>query len=429
MSINLNIDRRRKIYNVEHNNCLSFWDLVFWQNMAVRFVEKDFDKILKSAVSQSFEIFAKPIENPKYFRMDLKNSQEFSKYLAYMAQRFEDFGDYEMADGMRKNPEHFLDIMSCDLADQHSINFMKLYMRLDKYDNSFKFLMLYEYLSSLYKNISVEGKTALKVEKRDVKQSIFGIMHLPEFVLDYIYENGSKYIDFKDLYFDAQTKNKEYILEIIQDLFDQKELASVKLEKPICNLSLPKSDKGRWIKFPCFQEDSKNFERNVELLQTLLQECPSCLSYLGERYLREGPVYVFVDKNLKPHISVDTDMERVWEFEGNLRGHVLEKEYFDVAKEFFEANKQIEGMDICLKYLRGIEILSDGLDKMKDGSLKKEEKSILKKVAYRYDSDFVDGKLYYVEELKKLDPKICEISKKEKKEITKIGQKFATFGE
>ena len=425
MSINLNIDKRRKIYNVEHDNKLSFWDLVFWQNMSVRFFEKDFDQILKQVITQSFEIFAKPIENPKYFRMDLKNSPEFAKYLSYMAQRFDKFGDYEMADSMRKNPDHFLEIMSCDLEDQHSIEFMKLFIRLDKYDKSFKFLMLNEYLSSLYKNISVDEKTLLKVEKRDVKQSIFGLMHMPTFVLDYIYENGSKYIDFKDLYFDAQAKNRK----IIQNLFDQKALDSVKMKNPICNLKTPKSDKGRWIKFPCLQEDAENFERNVELMQTLLQDCPSCLSYLGERYLREGPVYVFVDNNLKPHISVDTDMEKVWEFEGNLRGHVLEKKYFDVAKEFFEANKQIEGMDICLEYLRGIEILSDGLDKMKDGSLKKEEKSILKKVAYKYDSDFVDGKLYYVEELKKMDPSICEISSKEKKEITKIGQTFATFGE
>lgn len=409
MSIILDIDKSKKLINCENGNKLSFWDLVFWQNERVRF-DKSFFELFDEIVSDKTHKLMDISKNPESFNVVLDDNEEYQKYINFQNTRHKKFGEYDeitlTETGIEMNK--FLD--QYVFEKKHQEDFFKLIFNLknEKYELSFQYIMIKEYLTTLYKTISVGEETKTKKQKRDLNRSLFGIMNLSKDVLKFIYENGENYKDFKDLYFDAQKNNEKILKKLVLDKVTKNKASKSNLDSKTCNLDChSKTDKGHWIKIPCQKEENGElFEQNVEIMQAILSATPSCLSSKGEIYLSKGPVYIFVDKKFMPHISINTDLNNIWEVEGNLPGRCIEEEFVDVALEFFENNKQVSGAEKLGSYLYDLKTINDITKKAEKGKMTIKEKQQLKKLVLRYDDDYIDGRLYYVEQAKKIVPGI-----------------------
>ena len=409
MSIILDVDKRKKILNFENGNKLSFWDLVFWQNEHVR-LNDDFFDIFDDIVKNKTHELLGVSKNPESFNIVLDDNEEYQKYINFQNTRHKKFGEYDeitlTETGIEMNK--FLD--EYVFEKKHQEDFFKLIFNLknEQYEPSFQYLMIKEYLTTLYKTISVGEEKKKKKEKRDINRSLFGIMNLSKDVLKFIYENGENYKDFKDLYFDAQKNNEKILKKLILDKVTKNGISKSNLDSKTCNLDChSETNKGHWIKIPCQKEENGElFEQNVEIMQSILSSTPSCLASKGEVYLSKGPVYIFVDKNYMPHISVNTDMDNIWEVEGNLPGRCIEEEFVDVALEFFNNNKQVSGAKNLGSYVYDLKTINDITKKAEKGEMTYKEKQELKKLVLRYDDDYIDGRLYYVEQAKKNVPGI-----------------------
>lgn len=409
MSIILDVDKRKKILNFENGNKLSFWDLVFWQNEHIR-LNDEFFAIFDEIVENKTHGLLDVSKNPGSFYVVLDDNEEYQKYRNFQNNRHKKFGEYDeiILTETESQMNKFLD--EYVFEKKHQEDFFKLIFNLknEQYEPSFQYLMIKEYLTTLYKTISVGEETKTKKEKRDINRSLFGIMNLSKDVLKFIYENGENYKDFKDLYFDAQKNNEKILKKLILDKVTKKGISKSNLESTTCNLDYhSETNKGHWIKIPCQKEENGElFEQNVEIMQSILSSTPSCLASNGEVYLSKGPVYIFVDKNYMPHISVNTDMDNIWEVEGNLPGRCIEEEFVDVALEFFNNNKQVSGAKNLGSYVYDLKMINDITKKAEKGEMTYKEKQELKKLVLRYDDDYIDGRLYYVEQAKKNVPGI-----------------------
>lgn len=256
------------------------------------FLEREFDNEIKT-MSERGEVYAA--------RVSLLNKD---KLLVSMAERFSKMLQEEFS--------HLVDVIRyCD------------------YDSSFKYLMLNETLTKIYK---VE-KGKIYVSNRILDKSISGHMVYNQEILDYIYKGFSRYDNFAKLYFDSLEGN---VFKVLND-------NNIDIE------GVDTFNKGKWLKFEGKPTNPKEYSQNAEKLKVLIANTNWCTRYLASQHLQQGDFYVFVDNDNKPHLAVKMFKKSIDEVRGILDNQRIEKEYEDVIDEFLVKNKDIDNGDRWLE--------------------------------------------------------------------------------
>ena len=249
------------------------------------YLEKEYENELNAIIERG---------NPVYIQQTKKNKQVL---ISKLAEKYTTF--------LYEEYKHIVDVL-----------------KNSNYDNSFKYLILNETLTKIYR----KEKGHILNEKRILNKSINDHMILGYDILDYIYQNISHCESFVKLYFEAI----EYT--------NKKSLSSKSIQ--IDNLDT--FNKGRWIKFKgkdnCTPEE---FQENVSELKALVANTNWCTKNNASSHLSGGDFYVFVDNEDNPHIAVKTIKDSIDEVRGILKGQRIEPEYENVVYEFLTKNKDI----------------------------------------------------------------------------------------
>lgn len=324
----LTIDKRKIEINEKFKQNLSFWDLCFWQNNPVQINnESEVGDKLRAFVEIELGRAYSRAENPQYFEI-APDSKDLDRYFQAQLRAMEARGESTVYHIM--NSESIKAENARIFGEKQHAEYKHLvdYLSTANYPDSFKWLILNETLSSVYRVDFSTAEPRLSVSPRKTHQAIAGMMNLPSNVIDFIYKNAPKAGSFKKLYLDAQLEFQKVITRA----------NGVTLE------NVDTMDKGQWIKFDSRESDPKNFDTNVQKLKALVAKTPWCTSTLAANQLEEGDFYVFVDNQGEPHIAIKMYGNEIDEVRGiqNGNGQELEKDYRDVALNFLENNKEIK---------------------------------------------------------------------------------------
>ena len=202
------------------------------------------------------------------------------------------------------------------------------------YEDAFKYLVLNETLSKIYRREVIDGEKRTIVEKRDINNSIKSHMCLDEDVLRILYRNVDNYDTFANLYFAG--------LAVSRESFSKKSDVSIDINT---------SGYGRWIKFEGKGTNEAEYIKNAMDLALLVSDTPWCTRECASYQLEQGDFFVFVDDVNKPHVAIKMYGNRIDEVRGvrDFEAQDLEAEYRDVAIEFLKKNKNIEMSSVWLE--------------------------------------------------------------------------------
>ena len=201
------------------------------------------------------------------------------------------------------------------------------------YDPAFKYLILNEALTRIYKKEpDKNGKMQTINKPRDITKSTEEFLTLNRTIMNHIYEtvenNKGKTLSFADLYFEA--------LDDYTNTVSKKNTISLE--------GVETYGKGNWIKFEGKTSNPDKYIENATELAALVQRTPWCTKTLAFQQLNEGDFFVFVDNEHKPHVAVKMLGDEIDEVRGIKGGDAqeLEENYRDVTISFLEKNKDIK---------------------------------------------------------------------------------------
>lgn len=196
------------------------------------------------------------------------------------------------------------------------------------YEDAFKYLMLNETLSKVYRQKSESGDIKFLVDKRNSEESIKSHMLLNEKVLFVIYKNVNVYNNFSTLYF--------YALRMFYD--------SIKNSGEVVLTGLNTFNMGKWIKFAGKNCQPLSYLRNAEKLSAMVVDTPWCTKEQAASHLADGDFYLFVDNDNNPHVGIKLIGDRIDEVRGIKNGNAqeIEEEYRDVVIEFLTKNSDVK---------------------------------------------------------------------------------------
>ena len=205
---------------------------------------------------------------------------------------------------------------------KHIVDFIKN----EEYEPAFKYLMLNETLTKIYKKDIDNEKSKTIRDNRILNKSIAGHMILNKTTLDVMYENVESYDNFANMYFAA--------IEVLNKVIANK--SEISLE------NVETYGKGKWLIFEGKSSNEKEYLKNAEELAALVKDTPWCTKTLASSQLADGDFFVFIDNEEKPHIAVKTLGNEIDELREIQNAQELEEEYRDVALSFLENNKDIK---------------------------------------------------------------------------------------
>lgn len=365
----LTIDKEKRIKNILYNLGLNKWEIIYWQNNSVQINDpRETANVLRSKYTSELQDYYNIANDPSFFAIDTNNNQELDRIV-----------DIEISKLRRLSAKNNTEIDKIYLAKyeeekrgeiaticetkqrENYLNLVQVLQNAD-YEDAFKCLMLNDMLTKTYKmpdskNMEIDPK--MKVNKRKIGQSIYGVMNLPKSALDYIYDNVDTYTLFGLLYRDAQIINNKDNIKDYKVTLD----------------GINTFDKGYWIKIPSMLNDPLNFNENLNALQLLSFYTPWCTSigYFVNNQLQYGDFYAFLDYSNKPHIAITIQFEEINEVRGILcgSGQELEPEYKMVAYEFLEKNKHIENAEKWIERENLIDRLTRYISLMETGKVDK----------------------------------------------------------
>ncbi len=397
----LNMSLKSNIQNMK----LSKWEKIFVQNYydgkERKLPQKDGrkEKISEEIKRSLQELYEMREEDFKIDPNSPEIIREYESEIKALEHRGED------TSGLRNNEKRALEELSKKFSKQlweeykHIVDFIKG----EEYEPAFKYLMLNETLTKVYKRekskesvnkrdeetkeSTEENDLGKKEElekakirqtiagKRDLRKSISGHMVLNKTTLDIMYqevesEKSSK--RFENIYFGA--------LEVFNKTIAEKN--EITLE------GIETFDKGKWLKFEGKTSNEKEYLKNAEKLASLVQDTPWCTKTLASSQLAYGDFFVFVDNEGKPHIAVKTNGQEIDEVRGIKNGSAqeLEEEYRDVAISFLEKNKEIENGKEWLEKEEWNKRLIEYGKKIDEGSFRKEDvESLIQDLFYCKD--------------------------------------------
>lgn len=326
----INIDKRKKEINLQYNQNLSFWDLVFWQNNNIQLNDNSkLKEELNSQIKQRLDYFYSLDKN--YFEIKSVNNPEIERSFNNEVSKLRNQGNAREAMILLKNEAETKQNNADNFAEKQFAEFKHIVNSLknENYSDSFKCLILNETLTKIYKTDFSLSTPKLLVKDRIKNQSIDGLMALSSDVIENLYDNAQKYTSFKNLYLDAQKEFNKKIARLSEISLDEVETFG----------------KGHWIKFDGLNTNKEEYPKNVERLKSLVADTPWCTSALAGQHLEDGDFYVFVDNKNKPHIAVKMNgnsIDEVRGVQGGFTSQELEEDYRDVALSFLENNKNIE---------------------------------------------------------------------------------------
>lgn len=263
------------------------------------------------------------------------------------------------------------------------------------YEPAFKVLMLSETLSKNYQKLSLNDEIIVK--KRERHKTIASHLTFDEDILNTIYSEVHKAINFSQLYFMGVEKSNESL--------DSKSETSVE--------KLETFGKGHWIKFEGKQKCPEEYIKNAQALTILVQDTIWCTKMFALYHLEECDYYIFVDHKNQPHIAVKIKNDKIEEIRGifNDKGEELEHEFRDVAIEFLKNNPHLQDAKQWLKK----EICNARLCKYKEeiisGTFKEEDVPRLMEDLFNLEGDFKNHSEYDNSNLTELIKVLPKISK------------------
>ena len=415
--MNLSIEKTKEIYNKKYKQNLSFWDLVFWQNFPLQINDKNkISNIIKiNEKLQLAELKKLTLQN---FVIESKDNKGLDLRIKGILETAYQSKDFSYFTAISKNIENFKCILAEIETSQNFSKYLKLicYLEKNNYPETFQCLILNEYLTQLYKLDTINGKTEVERQQRKLNKSIFGILELNEFQLDFIFnmaENLSKNnADFGEIYLQSYLAHKEVLDSFLNEKIERfKDLTKVgvkqlQLKKGDLNLKVNTFNKGAWVKFDCYEKDKQNYIKNAECLSHLVYNTNSCLKNNAEQYLKDGDVYVFIDNEKNAHIIITMYDNEMWEVRGVDGGQEIEKNYIDVALEFLDNNNYQD--NIWKKRILVNKQLIEYKEQLQNNNFNFNNFDSLLKAMSLLDKKFIDGDNPNIAEIKLLLPKFTQ---------------------
>lgn len=366
MSIKLTFAKRRE----EYVNSLSYWDICYWENRPNLFDPND-------NVAESLS---------KSTKKELESLIELAKLKNFMPKQ--DIWLYKVL--AKRNCNNYATVLEEVLKSN--------------YEDSFKCLILREYLDSVYIINGLNGKITYERHQRNVEDIDRGVMVLNADILKYIYFNAKEYTNFKTLYFDSQLQTKKDIIKQQIMLYADVNLnakKSLNMNDMLLNLpeELTKRDCGVWIKFADANEDKKNYKQNAANVATLVNSTNSCLVRTSYDYLKAGPIYVYVDKNYLPQIRIMCYDNAIQEIRGLAGGQQIMPKYLDTAIEFLDKNNNVENANYFKIFIQNNKKALGYINALKKGELADQDMVNAKECLQNIDVQSVEGANEYAEKL------------------------------
>jgi hypothetical protein len=338
---------------------LSKWEKLFVLNYYTKGLpngENKYETIKKDITSELQKLY-EYADNAENFVIDYKDNKYLEKEFEGELEALKARGESEKAQYSLRNKERLLYEMAKKFSETQQAEYKHIvdFIRNTDYEDSFKYLMLNETLTKIYKQEKVNDDIETIISKRETHKSISGHMTLNEVVLDTIYNNLNGYNNFANLYYAG--------IAIFNNKISDKSTVNIE--------GLNTYGKGKWIKFNGRSSDPKNYIKNAQDLSALVQETQWCTKRLASTHLEQGDFYVFVDNNNKPHIAVKMNGNEIDEVRGLKNGSAqeLEDDYRDVAIEFLSKNKDIKNGKEWLEKEEWNKRLVNWIKKVDDGTL------------------------------------------------------------
>jgi len=342
---------------------LSKWEKLFILNYYTKGLPNGENKYetIKNDISSELQKLYQYADNEENFVIDYKDNKYLEKEFEGEIEALKARGEQGRAEYCLKYKDRVLQEMAKRFSETQQVEYKHIigFIRNTDYEDSFKYLMLKETLTKIYKLEKVNGDTETIISKRETHKSISGHMTLNEIVLDTIYNNLEDYKNFANLYYAG--------LAIFNNKISEK--SEVNIE------GLNTFGKGKWIKFNGKSSDPDNYIKNAQDLSSLVQDTPWCTKTLASVQLEHGDFYVFVDNNNKPHIAVKMNGNEIDEVRGlkNDGAQELEEDYREVAIEFLTKNKDIKYGKEWLEKEEWNKRLINWKKKVEEDTLKEEE--------------------------------------------------------
>lgn len=350
--MNLYIDKNKTIYNAKYNQNLTFWEFLFWQNFPIQINDKS---QIADCIKTVSKVKIKELKNLSRaeFNIDTTENKAIDMVIAGILRTAIESKDMSYVKVIQNDIEEFRGIQAYVLGRANFNNYKKLICILEKanYPETFQCLILNEFLSKLYK-FNTEGlSTKVEQQPRKLNKSIFGIIDLSAYQLEYIYKNAENFskdnLTFADLYLQSFISYKKYIETNLKEYIS---LSNNKKQKKIdrilnyfkknLNTNVNTLERGKWLKFCSAKHDPKNYTKNSECISGLLYNTNNCLKNNAEKYLSDGDIYIFIDNENNPRIIITMLNNVIWEVRGVDGGQEIQKGYIDVALEFLKQNGQ-----------------------------------------------------------------------------------------
>lgn len=393
MSIRLVYANRR--VELAKKQQLSYWDLCYLENRKNLFYPSSIKKSQIELTSMLEFNELKTFAKPENFVITIDNNPEFEK-------RYGNLNNFDLDE----KEKAFLKQVHLDLANKYIKYNYKDYTRVlnileeGNYDNTFKCLILKEYLTQKYIILNTHNNL-IETQSRNINNSFRGLMYLDKFIIDYIYNIAPVYNNFKNLYFDAICYSKKHIVQQ-QEQINQKIKKHIIFNKKtdLLNYDTTFNDLGHWVKFASFYADKENFQSSAENLANLVQGTNSCLIFNAERYLKDDAIYLFVDKNYIPRIRVLCLNNNIQEVRGLAKGQNVEEKYIDVAIEFLKNNKNMPNSKFFIDYLQNNKEIISITKQLTEGSAQPSDFKNLDACLEFSDKIFFEGENEFAQNLK-----------------------------
>ena len=187
----------------------SIWEQLFilnFYNKEKPIPRNNKEEIVKKDINEQLDKLYLLAENPDAFLIDSENNPYLEKEYENELKALIERGDSFYIRHVKNNKQQLIDNMAKKYSEflyeeyKHLVSVIKY----SAYENSFKYLMLNETLTRIYR----KEKGNILSEKRELNKSISEHMALGYDVMDYIYKNIEACDSFSKLYFGAVDNSK-----------------------------------------------------------------------------------------------------------------------------------------------------------------------------------------------------------------------------